>query len=102
MPARLLHLALPCAMLALVACGGRDPLPSLTDASTCADAQEVVEVALEEGRLYIGTDRDDPVLADEIIFALSAVDERPECFTDDDIAAARGLRATVNDALEGS
>ena len=85
--------------LLALACGGREPLPALTDDATCAEAQAVLEVALEEGRTYVGTDRDDPVLADEIIFGLSAVDDRPECFDADAISSARGLRATVNDTL---
>ena len=85
--------------LLALACGGREPLPALTDDATCAEAQAVLEVALEEGRTYVGTDRDDPVLADEIIFGLSAVDERPECFDADAIRPFRILQVTRSDFL---
>lgn len=81
----------------MVACGSGDTLlPALTDDSTCEDAVAIVTTAIDEARSYVGTGRDDAALRDELVFALSAVDERPECVDEDLVRTATGLRSTLN------
>lgn len=84
-------------MLLATACGGgQDLLPALTDESTCEEAREVVDRAIGEAQAFLGTDSTDLVRADEVIFALSAVDERSECFDAETVDQARGLRLSIS------
>lgn len=83
-------------LLLLPACGGGpEPLPAVNDDSSCEEVAAVVEEAIDQGRLYLGTENDDLALGDQIVFALSAVDERPECVDQATADAARGLRLTI-------
>lgn len=97
LPSRLRTAFVAVLAVLVMACGSGDTLlPALTDDSTCEDAVTIVTTAIDEARSYVGTGRDDPALRDELVFALSAVDERPECVDEELTRQATGLRSTLN------
>ncbi len=77
-------------------CGSApDLVPAVSDGMSCAEVAEVVEGAIARGQQYIAAQRDDPLLAADLIFALSGAEERPECVEDDIRSRASGMRATI-------
>lgn len=98
-PRRMLRRALGVLLLvsALAGCGGgRDALPVLSDDSTCEEAVELVDEAIRRAQSYLARQADDALERDDIIFALSAAEERRECFDDEQtVQRATGLRLTL-------
>ena len=81
--------------LLLAGCGGSDALPAMTDATTCEEAVEIVDEAISRAQAYLAGQTDDPARRDEIVFALSGAEERPECLAEETRQRATGLLLTL-------
>ncbi|MGI9017636.1 MAG: hypothetical protein ACR2HR_11140 [Euzebya sp.] len=82
--------------LVAMACGEEpDVVQAVTDDMDCAQVARVIEQAIERGTTYVGLEQSDAALADDLVFALSGVEERPECVPESVRSRANGLRFTI-------
>lgn len=62
----------------------------------CAEVAEVVDEAMVRGQRFVAGQETDRVLGDDLVFALSGAEERPECIEEAVRSRAAGLRATIS------
>ena len=76
--------------------GGPEQIRGASDGMACSEVAEIIDEAMTRGQRFVAGQERDAGLAADLVFALSAAEERPECIDADVRRRAEGLRATLS------